>query len=239
MTTYAAAATSSPEMSQMRKAILAIVKRRGSVAIGELARELQVSYEASRQQVGQLHREGWLAKRIQREPGRSRVGRPEARFHLTEAGDHLFPKHYDELAVALIDSLSARFGAEGVLTVLTELADSRVREWAPRLEGLDLQQRLEALQGIYLENDPFVSVERADDGGLRLVERNCPFLNVARERPALCSLTVSVLTRLLGYRVVREKRFQAGDGCCAFRVLEDRPVDPEHFRFELETPEEG
>lgn len=239
MTTYATAATSAPEMSQIRRAILAIVKRRGSAAIGELAQELQVSYEASRQQVSQLHREGWLAKRIQREPGRSRVGRPEARFHLTEAGDHLFPKHYDELAVALIDSLSARFGTEGVLTVLTELADSRVREWAPRLEGLDLRQRLEALQGIYLEDDPFVSVERADDGGLRLVERNCPFLNVARERPALCSLTVSVLTRLLGYRVVREKRFQAGDGCCSFRVLEDRPVDPERFRFELETPEEG
>lgn len=239
MTTDATTTTVAPEMSQMRRAILAIVKRRGSAAIGELAEELQVSYEASRQQVGQLHREGWLTKRIERGPGRSRVGRPEARYHLTEAGDHLFPKQYDGLAVALIDSLSARFGTEGLLTVLTELADSRVREWAPRLEGLDLQERLEALQGIYLDEDPFVSVERAEDGGLRLVERNCPFLNVALERPALCSLTVSVLTRLLGCRVVREKRFQAGDSCCAFRVQEDRPVDPEAFRFELETPEEG
>lgn len=227
-----------PEMSQMRRAILAIVKRRGSAAIGELAAELRVSYEASRQQVGQLHREGWLAKRIQRPAGRSRVGRPEARYTLTEAGDHLFPKHYDELAVALIDGLGQRFGTEGVLAVLTELADARVREWAPRLEGLDLEERLEALKGIYLDEDPFVSVERGDDDGLRLVEHNCPFLNVAQERPALCSLTVSVLTRLLGRRVVREKRFQAGDGCCAFRVLEDRPVDPESFRFELEEPEE-
>lgn len=227
-----------PEMSQMRRAILAIVKRRGSVAIGELAEELRISYEASRQQVGQLHREGWLAKRIDRSEGPSRVGRPEARYSLTEAGDHLFPKHYDELAVALIDGLGARFGKEGLLAVLSELADARVREWAPRLEGMDLEERLHALQGIYLDQDPFVSVERGEDGALRLVERNCPFLSVARERPALCSLTVSVLTRLLGHRVVRDRRFQAGDGCCSFRVLEERPVDPESFRFELEDPED-
>lgn len=122
--------------------------------------------------------------------------------------------------------------------ILADLTDARVREWAPRLEGLGLERRLRALRGIYVDGDPFVTVER-DEDGLRLVERNCPFLNVASRRPALCSLTVSVLTRLLGHRVVREERFQAGDGCCAFRVLEDRPVDPETYRFELEPAPAG
>lgn len=225
-----------PEMSEMRKAILAIVKRRGASAIAELADELEVSYEAIRQQVTQLHSEGWLQKGIDRSQGR--VGRPQAHYRLTPAGDHLFPKHYDDLTVELLDAVGERFGHEGVRAVLADLTDARVREWAPRLEGMDLEERLQALRGIYLDGDPFVTVER-DERGLRLVERNCPFLNVASRRPALCSLTVSVLTRLLGHRVVREERFQAGDGCCAFRVLTDRPVDPETYRFEMEPAPAG
>jgi len=222
------------EMSEMRRAILGLVKRRGSAAIAELAGELQVSYEAVRQQITQLHREGWLQKRVERGGERRRVGRPQGRFRLTAAGDHLFPKHYDMLSVELLDAVAARSGETGLREVLGELADARVKEWKPRLQGLDLEERVERLRGIYLEDDPFVSVERAENGALRLVERNCPFLNVAAERPAVCSLTVAVLSRLLGRRVVRDERFQDGDGRCAFRILEERCTDADPFRFETE-----
>ena len=71
-------------------------------------------------------------------------------------------------------------------------------------------------------------------GGFRLVEHNCPFLNVALERPVVCSVTVSLLSRLLGFEVVREEKFQAGDGRCAFRVLTDRPRPPDAPPFRRE-----
>jgi len=232
-TTLAAA-----EMSEVRRAILGIVKRRGSAAIAELAEELQVSYEAVRQQITQLHREGWLHKRIDRNTGRPRVGRPVARYRLTPAGDHLFPKRYDLLAVELLDAVGEGFGPEGLNHVLTALADARVREWLPRLQGLGLEERLEKLRDLYQEDDPFVSVERSQDGELRLVERNCPFLNVATARPVLCSLTVTILSRLLDRRVVREERFQNGDGRCAFRVLDERPKGTVGFCLEPEPTAE-
>jgi hypothetical protein len=57
---------------------------------------------------------------------------------------------------------------------------------------------------------------------------------VATRRPALCSVTVSTLSRLLGYQVTREKRFQACDGRCVFRVHLDQPVEPDTFRFAFE-----
>ena len=60
--------------------------------------------------------------------------------------------------------------------------------------------------------------------GYRVIERNCPYLNAAMKRPALCSVTVNSLTRLLGVRVDREERFQNGDGRCVFRVYADEPV---------------
>ncbi len=217
------------EVSEIRRAILGIVKRRGAAAVQELAEELRISYEGARQQVVQMHREGWLEREVDRRA--PQVGRPRSRYRLTAAGDHLFPKHYDALSVALIDALVARFGTAGLRGVLAELTEARVREWAPRLAGLSLPEKLERLRGIYLEDDPFISVEQTPGGAFRLVERNCPFLNVASRRPALCSLTVNTLSRLLGARVVREERFQAGDGCCAFRVLEERPA-PGGFHLE-------
>ena len=63
---------------------------------------------------------------------------------------------------------------------------------------------------------------------LRFARRR-PFLNVATERPAVCSVSVSLLSQLLGVEVVREERFQDGDGRCVFRVYEDRPI-PEDQR---------
>jgi predicted ArsR family transcriptional regulator len=157
---------------------------------------------------------------------------------LTPSGDHLFPKSYDELAVELIDTLADRPGQPALRQVLGALTDKRVREWEPRLQGKPLAERVAALQAVYRDGDPYMSVEIGRNG-IRLIERNCLFLNVASRRPALCSVTVSTLERLLGVKVVREERFQSGHGRCVFRVLTDEPIDPRRFRFALEgeTPE--
>jgi predicted ArsR family transcriptional regulator len=222
-------------MSDMRRAILGILKREGARTIRELAEELGVTYEAVRQQLTQLDRDGWLTKRREPPDGDAEarpVGRPRSQYHLTPAGDHLFPKDYDSLSIALLDAIAERDGEDGLLELLGTLSDRRVSEWRGACDGLDLDGRLDLVRGIYFDDDPYISVERAGDGGRRLVERNCPFLNVAMERPVLCSLTVDVLSRMLGRRVVRDERFQAGDGRCSFRVT-DEPAD-EDGPFELE-----
>ncbi len=93
-------------------------------------------------------------------------------------------------------------------------------------------QRMQLLRGIYFDNDPYIKVDRDDDGAM-LVEHNCPYLNIALEEPRLCSVTLSTLQRLLGVKVERSERFQQGDGRCVFRIREDQPV-AEDFRFEWE-----
>ena len=237
MDTTPGASGTSGELSETRRAIVSILKREGSATIAEMADELRVSYETVRQHIGRMRSEGWVEPRLERtsspESGRA-AGRPKSLYRLTRAGDHLFPKHYDLLSVELIDAVIEQSGTEGLRGILTHLTDARVRRWSPKLEGLTLAEKLKALEGIYLEGDPYTSVEESESGELRLIEHNCPFLNVASERPALCSLTVSTLTRLLGYKVVREKRFQNGDGKCVFRLLLDRPVAPDRFRFDFE-----
>jgi len=219
-----------------RGAILGFLKRRGDSAVADVAAHLRISYEGARQHLAQLEKQGLVEKRAR--PRRAGAGRPLARYALSHAGDHLFPKGYDALTVELIDALTERLGARALKQVLRAFTDKRVREWAPRLAGKPLKERVAALQAIYGADDPYMSVELSQRH-MRLVERNCPFLNVALKRPALCSVTVSALERLLGVKVIREERFQAGHGRCVFRVLADQPVDVRRFRFALEPEAAG
>jgi predicted ArsR family transcriptional regulator len=219
----------------IRRKILHYLKARGRALISEIARHFRISHEGARKQMVLMETEGWVNREKAVAPPGG-VGRPNAEYTLTNAGDHLFPKSYDQLSIALLSVLKENLGPETVRTVLAALAQKQVEAWAPIMEGKGPKEKLTALRGLYQKNDPFMSME-SKDGDLILVERNCPFLNVAMAHPALCSLSVTTLERLLGHPVVREERFQAGHGRCVFRVQLDRPLPKKGFRFESEKPQ--
>ena len=203
------------------------------MTIRALAAHLDITYEAVRQQMAELVGAGWVATSGARTragggtaamPG-SKPGPASRQYRLSAAAEHLFPKHYDELSVELVRHVWERFGGAGVVEILARMTDARVARWAPRLEGLTLKQKLKALSSLYEDKDAYMQVEWKD-GGPALIERNCPFFNVAQKHPAICSVSVNTLERLLGLKVVREQRFQAGDGRCVFRVRLDEPRPP-------------
>ncbi len=222
------------QLPDSRRAILVALKQRGTATIAQLAAEMHLTGEAVRQQLLQLHREGWVEASVDRNPERARTGRPAASYRLSAAGDHLFPKHYDALAVAMIDAIAEELGVDAAVRVFARVSNDRVQNVAPALHGLALAERVEALRSWYLADDPYMAVER-DGDDFRLIERNCPFYNTAMQRPALCSVSVNALTRLLGARVEREEKFQNGDGRCVFRVRANEPVDAATWPFQLES----
>ena len=210
------------------------LKQHGTATISRLAADLGLTGEAVRQQLLQLQREGWVEPAVRRGSAPVRTGRPATSYRLTEAGDHLFPKHYDALAVAVIDAVAEELGAEAAVRVLERVSNDRVAVLAASLQNLDLQKRVEALKSWYLADDPYMDMSH-DGDDLLLIERNCPFLNTAMRRPALCSVSVNALTRLLGVRVHREEKFQNGDGRCVFRVHAREPIDAGSWTFTLEA----
>jgi predicted ArsR family transcriptional regulator len=186
-----------------------------------------------RQQLLQLQREGWI-EAVPPRGDRLRTGRPAAMYRISAAGDHLFPKHYDALAISLVDALLAELGPDAVERVLARVTEQRVAAMEPAVRDLPLEQRVEAMKSWYLEDDPYMTAQHREDGDWLLVERNCPFLNTAMGRPALCSVTTNALTRLLGVRVERAETFQKGDGRCVFRIRPDQPVNADTWKFALE-----
>jgi predicted ArsR family transcriptional regulator len=182
----------------------------------------------------QLQREGWIEPKVSRSTERGRTGRPATAYVLTTAGDHLFPKQYDALNVAMIDAVAEEFGEEAAKRVLKNVTNAKVAATEPVLRGLELPDRLAKLKDWYLAGDPYMDVQEVPDG-YRLIERNCPYINTAMRRPSLCSISVSALTRLLGVRVAREERFQEGHGRCVFHIYRDEPVEAVEFELEPEA----
>jgi len=223
-------------MSQVpdsRRAILELLKRSGTLTISQLADSLQLTGEGVRQHLLQLQQEGLVEAKGKSSGDRPRTGRPATYYQLTVAGEHRFPKRYDVLAMALIDAMTDEFGAEAAKNVMARVTDKLVHTDEPKVGGLSLEERIEVMKNWYGAGDQYMEVESVD-GDYRMIERNCPFINVAMQRPALCSVSINSLTRLLGVRVTREESFQHGFGRCVFHVHTQEPVESDKWEFTLE-----
>ncbi len=221
------------QQSETRKEILIILKQNGSETISSLKKKLNISSEGVRLQLVNLERDGLVKRHTER--NNHKGGRPAIIINLTSKGEALFPKEYNTLAIEVIDTVANQLGKGAVKEVLSTMVDARVSEWEYRLNGLSLEEKVAALKDFYILNDSYMEVDyQPDTKTLLLIERNCPFYDVAMKRPILCSVTLNSLTRLLNCLVVREKRFQNGDGCCAFRVHLNEQIERTTFSFEEE-----
>jgi predicted ArsR family transcriptional regulator len=227
------------EIPATRAAIFRLLKQERFASIPRIAEALGVSHEAARKQVGDLQRNGWIDSDCGPEEAQQREstpGRPPVRYCLTAAGDHFFPKQYPQLLVSVLDTIAAEGGNDAFTSVLARITDDRVARLEPRVATRPMKRRIEELRAIYREGDPFTDVQRRGENYV-LVERNCPYLSVAMERPDICSTTVSTLRRLTGCEVVRERRFQDGDGRCEFHVkTAQSSPERQQLRFEKEPP---
>ena len=215
-------------LPEARRALLSALKQAGRATIPQLAEALSISSEAVRQQLTSLQRQGWVAADCGPDEAEVRApGRPATEYCLAPLADDLFPKRYAALAVSLFDELA---DTDGTLARITDGTVNAV---------LAAGDAVEALRSIYQHDDPYMDVERSERG-YRLIERNCPYLQVATERPLLCSTSVSALRRLMNAEVVREERFQDNDGRCVFHIYADAPLSAgrKKLRFEPEPPKD-
>ena len=91
---------------QWRK-VLEELKRSGGLSISELARRVDASYMAVKQQCDELKKLGYLSRT--RVP-RTVVGRPEISYRLAAKADGLFPQAGMTFTLELLDELKGIYG---------------------------------------------------------------------------------------------------------------------------------
>lgn len=201
-----------------------VLKLQTSANAGDIAKELGVARQNVQQYLAELVKLGLVRERstTQKSPN---GGRPCKLYQLSHAGERLFPKDYEALSSELMEIVLEQFGNDALVKVMEKIIHRRFEETFQGLEDLPLEKKLAGLRGLYTRDDPYFSYEIADEGVL-VYEKNCPLLNIANAEPRLCTISIDYLSQMLGYDVIRTRKFQAGDGICAFKVLTDRPKKP-------------
>jgi predicted ArsR family transcriptional regulator len=146
------------------------------------------------------------------------VGAPSHRYHLTSAGEALFPRRYEEAVSRLLDHVVAHEGRAAAVSVL----ETKYRELASRLRAELVEaspaERLHAVTRA-LEAEGFMPELKENGSGLpMLVEHNCPMQQVAERFPELCEAEARFLAEVLEADVRRGAHIPSGCGSCEYVV---------------------
>ncbi len=211
-----------------REEILAILRRRERVGVEELASELGLAGATVRRHFDVLQRDNYVSVT----QVRGQTGRPRHLFALTEAGADLFPHHYVRLTQRLLGEIvgldasetAGRSGGDIASLVFDKMADRLAVEYAARVEGDQLEDRVRsAVRLIAEEGIDFEVLPRSD--GVRLLGRGCPCTRLTGSDGS-CNHDRRMLERILGVRVQPLPAAEIPhDFHCGYLVTTERSTD--------------
>lgn len=206
-------------MQTTRQQILEHLQRHGRTTVKELGQLLRLTSTGIRQHLTVLERDGLVLASEER----GRVGRPTLVYTLTEKAETLFPKGYDELAIALLEEIRAEEGSERLYQLLHRVAQRLAESFWERVQGKSLAQRVEETALILQEQGCLVDWEQRD-GEFFLHEFTCPLSKMAKQDSSVCTLHLELVRLLTGADTRLVRSLLRGERSCTYRI---RPLADE------------
>ena len=204
-----------------RGSVLVALKRDGRLTAAELSRQLGLSPNAVRHHLKELEAEG-LVTHDRRPHG---VGAPLYEYHLSPAGEALFPQRYKETLTALLDHVVEREGRAAAVAFLESYYDSMARRLAPELEGASPAERMAIVTRARSEDGYMAEGEATFCCGT-LTEHHCAIRAVSERFPEICAAEERFLAAVLGGKVERKLHLLGGDAACQYQVRFPREGEP-------------
>jgi predicted ArsR family transcriptional regulator len=201
------------QKASARTSILHLLKRTGGLTVLEISRQLGITSVAVRKHLARLEAEGLIAQRSRPSPR----GRPAVLYCVSESGDAFFPQGYNQLAVDLLQDLSALEG-DKKLEHLFHLRNERLAStYRMRVGDKPLVEAVQELARAR-DDDGYMATVEEDEGGLVLAEHNCPIYDVAQRFPQACQCEHELFERILKIPVKREITLVQGAPACRYRI---------------------
>lgn len=181
------------------------------VSVQVLCTALGISHNAVRQHLNALMSEGFVVAGREQPTG----GRPEARYVLTDTGRSLFPRHYDWIAIGLLEEIHARYGA----SVAADMLESMGRRFgAHALEAHSFASPTDRLKALAERMDALgYATDLVTHGDEMQIEaRNCPFEAICRRFPEVCRFDQAFLEAASGQTVTIAQCAAHGAATCRF-----------------------
>jgi DeoR family transcriptional regulator, suf operon transcriptional repressor len=207
----------------LRGEILQRLKRAQPLTAKELAQQLGVSSNAIRHHLNELASEGLVVHGRQQRG----VGAPTFAYRLSEAGEVLFPRRYEETLTDLLARLEAKAGRAAVAELLEERYAALARRLAVELGSAAPAERLDAVTRLMNDGGYMAEwTEGAGDGGdgaggggqFRLLEHNCAIRALAERFPEVCVAEERFLVSVLGAEVHRAAHIASGCNACEYAI---------------------
>lgn len=195
---------------------LMLLKTRGSLTAGEIAKELSITSEGARLQLLKLMDDGLIESNHESKG----VGRPTQYFSLTELGNKGFPDTHAELTVKLIQLMKETLGEDALQTVISAGEEKAKERYSLQLQyATTLEEKIQQLTNIRTQEGYMAEYTKDEDGYL-LIENHCPICAAAQICQGFCNAELNTFRFALGEDVgiSRINHIIAGDRRCAYRI---------------------
>ena len=206
-----------PPVPAGRRAVLYAVRRRGDASAEDVAADLGITVSGARQHLAALVQAGLAgAGEADESPRR---GRPRLAYHVTAAGDALFPKAYGALTNELLGYVE-EIDASGVDRLFERRRDQRVINARQRLVATSpLGERVAELTRILDDDGYLAEVSTIGPDHYLVVEHNCAIAAVAGRYGQACTSEIDFIRTVLpDATVTRVSHMASGDRRCAYDV---------------------
>ena len=200
--------------------ILLELKRAQPLTAKQLAEKLGVSPNAVRHHLKELEAEGLIVY------GREQrgVGAPTFAFRLSEAGEALFPRRYEETLTEVLQRVSEKAGRSAVVELLEDHYATLTRRLQSELDGVADSGRVAAIARLMSEAGYMAEWHEAE-GTFRLSEHNCAIRAVAERYPEVCAAEEKFLQAVLGGAVDRRTHIVSGCNACEYAITFNAPQE--------------
>lgn len=185
------------------RVILEELKLSGGLPVSDLARQVDASYMAVKQQCEDLKKIGYLDRtRLPRKV----VGRPEIFYSLSAKADALFPQAGVRFTLDLLEELKSLLGVNIPDKLLFQYFLKQQEAWQPLLsKAQSLVEKATKLAALREKEGCYIKCQYDSQNGLRMEEFHNPLQRVFERYPRAVAMELRMIEQLLGTKVTRRE----------------------------------
>jgi len=201
--------------SRQQTLLKTLLHNRAGKSVDELAQELGISRNATNQHLSSLTNLGLIEDTLRPSHG----GRPVKNYFLSPVGLELFPRHYAQLSILLINWIRCNLDGPALNSCIKELGAQLARDYSERVGALSgLPLKISEVATIMRELGYETDIGTSDDGAIEIIASNCVFHQVAVECEQICEFDLSLMGTLLNAHIDHQECIVGGGLCCRFGI---------------------
>jgi len=186
----------------------------GASTISRLCELQGVTTTAVRQRLSRLQAAGYVT----RETVPTERGRPSHEYRVTPSGQKLLGDNYSELATILWSQLNELQDEVLKQRIVAQVEEVLIQRYGERVDATSARERLQQLKRALNDHGFHTEVDNEAEQ-LTLMERNCPYHDLAVQDHSICDLEQEVFSKIVGVPLKLSQRCVDGHTCCRFEEV--------------------